>query len=61
MPLFGIFVMALFVRWATPFGTFVSALAGFAIVAVINLWLELTGQPDPPVSFLWVMPLALPL
>jgi SSS family solute:Na+ symporter len=61
VPLFGIFVMALFVRWATPFGTFVSAFAGFAIVAAINFWRELTGQPEPPVSFLWAMPLALPL
>lgn len=61
VPLFGIFVMALFVRWATPFGTYVSAFTGFAIVAVINFWRELTGQPDPPISFLWAMPLALPL
>jgi solute:Na+ symporter, SSS family len=59
VPLFGLFVMAIFVRWATPFGACATALAGIATVSAINYWTQLTGQPEPPISFLWAMPLAL--
>jgi SSS family solute:Na+ symporter len=59
VPLFGLFIMAIFVRWATPFGAFAAALAGVATVSIINFWTQLTGQPEPPISFLWAMPLAL--
>jgi hypothetical protein len=59
VPLFGLFVMAIFVRWATPFGACAAALAGVATVSTINFWTQLTGQPAPPISFLWAMPLAL--
>ncbi|MEX0642806.1 MAG: hypothetical protein WD468_08910, partial [Pirellulales bacterium] len=59
VPLFGMFVMAIFVRWATPFGACAAALTGVATVSVINYWTQLTGQPEPPISFLWAMPLAL--
>jgi Na+/proline symporter len=61
VPLFGLFVLAIFVRRATSFGAFAGALAGFSTVAIINFWPEITGQPEPPVSFLWAMPLALPV
>lgn len=61
IPLFGLFFMAIFVRWATPFGTYVGAAVGVFTVAVINYWRELTGQADPPISFLWAMPLSLVL
>jgi SSS family solute:Na+ symporter len=59
VPLFALFIMAIFVRWATPFGAFAAALAGFATVSTINFWTQLTGQTEPPISFLWAMPLAL--
>ena len=56
-PLFGLFFMALFVRWATPFGTLVGAVAGLTTACAINYWQELTGTPG--ISFLWAMPLSL--
>jgi SSS family solute:Na+ symporter len=56
-PLFGLFFMALFVRWATSFGTFVGAAAGLATVVSISYWTEFTGQRG--ISFLWAMPIGL--
>lgn len=56
-PLFGLFFMALFVRWATSFGTFVGAAFGLATVVAINYWTEFTGEAG--ISFLWAMPLGL--
>ncbi len=56
-PLFGLFVMALFVRFGTAFGTFVGAAFGLATVVAINYWKEFTGEPG--ISFLWAMPLGL--
>lgn len=56
-PLFGLFFMALFVRWATSFGTFVGAAFGLATVVAINYWTEFTGQAG--ISFLWSTPLGL--
>jgi SSS family solute:Na+ symporter len=56
-PLFGLFFMALFVRWATSFGTVVGAVFGVATVVAINYWPEITGEQGT--SFLWGMPLGL--
>jgi len=56
-PLFGLFFMALFVRWATSFGTFAGAVSGVTTVVLINYWTEFTGQKG--ISFLWSMPLGL--
>jgi SSS family solute:Na+ symporter len=56
-PLFGLFFMALFVRWATSFGTVVGACFGVATVVAINYGPEITGQAG--ISFLWAMPLGL--
>lgn len=55
-PLFGLFCMAMFVPWATAFGTLVGAAAGLAVVVSINFWEELTGVKG--ISFLWAMPLS---
>jgi SSS family solute:Na+ symporter len=55
-PLFGLFFMALFVRWATPFGTWIGALAGLTVVIAVNYWQEITGTRG--ISFLWAMPLS---
>jgi Na+/proline symporter len=57
-PLFGLFFMAIFVRWATPFGTLIGAAAGVATAIAINYWRDVTGN-DPPISFLWAMPASL--
>jgi SSS family solute:Na+ symporter len=56
-PLFGLFFMALFVPWATSFGTVVGAVFGLATVVSINYWFEITGTAG--ISFLWAMPLGL--
>lgn len=56
-PLFGLFFMALFVPWATSFGTFVGAAFGLARVVSINDWKDFTGEAG--ISFLWAIPLGL--
>jgi SSS family solute:Na+ symporter len=56
-PLFGLFFMAMFVRWSTGFGTIVGAVAGLVVVVAVNYWQEITGVKG--ISFLWAMPLAL--
>ncbi len=56
-PLFGLFFMALFVRWATGPGTLVGAVFGVATVVLVNYWKEITGTDG--ISFLWAMPLGL--
>jgi SSS family solute:Na+ symporter len=73
-PIFGLFFMAMFVRWATAFGTLVGAVFGLAVVVAINYWAELRGVPGlgalflyiedltgtqgKGISFLWAMPLS---
>jgi Na+/proline symporter len=57
-PLFGLFVMAIFIRRATGCATIIGAAAGLITVSLINYWTELTGNPSP-VGFLWAMPLGL--
>lgn len=56
-PLFGLFFMALFVRWATVPGTLLGAAAGVATVVVVSFWKDVTGHEG--ISFLWAMPLGL--
>ena len=62
VPLAGLFIMALFVRWATPFGTIVGALAGLVVVVFIsyqpqiNSWLGYSLFPE--ISFICAMPMA---
>jgi SSS family solute:Na+ symporter len=56
-PLFGLFFMAMFVRWATGLGTIVGAVFGVAVAAAINYWPDVTGTQG--ISFLWAMPLSL--
>ncbi|WP_164103678.1 sodium:solute symporter family transporter [Candidatus Laterigemmans baculatus] len=55
-PLFGLFFMAMFVRWATPLGTITGAIVGLLVASGINYWQEITGTPG--ISFLWSMPLS---
>jgi SSS family solute:Na+ symporter len=56
-PLFGLFFMAMFVRWATGFGTLVGAAFGLLTAIEICYWEELTGTKG--ISPFWVMPLSL--
>lgn len=56
-PLFGLFVMALFVPWSTSTGTFAGAAVGIGVVVAINYWEEITGRQG--ISFFWAMPLGL--
>jgi SSS family solute:Na+ symporter len=56
-PLFGLFFMAMFVRWASVPGTLIGAAFGVVVVVAINYWKEFTGSEG--ISFLWAMPLSL--
>ena len=56
-PLFGLFFMAMFVRFATPIGTLVGAAAGLTTVILISFWQDLFHHPG--IGFLWAMPLGL--
>jgi len=53
-PLFGLFFMAMFVRFATPLGTACGALAGCGVAVVIAYWDFITGNPDNKLSFQWI-------
>jgi SSS family solute:Na+ symporter len=57
-PLFGLFFMALFVRWAKGWATIGGALCGLTVVITISFWRELTGSTEG-ISFVWAMPLGL--
>lgn len=52
-PLFVLFFLAMFVRWATTFGALVAALAGVATAVCIAYSIPL-GLP--PISIMWIMP-----
>ncbi len=56
-PLFGLFFMAMFVRFATPIGTLCGAAAGLAAVILISFWKDIFGTEG--IGFLWAMPLGL--
>jgi SSS family solute:Na+ symporter len=52
-PLFVLFFMAMFIPWATTFGTWMAAIASVAMAVAIS-YFELGG-----LSFLWIMPMSL--
>jgi SSS family solute:Na+ symporter len=56
-PLFGLFFMAMFVRWATALGTWGGAAVGVGFVVAINYWEEITGTKG--ISFFWAMPISI--
>ena len=56
-PMAGLFVMALFFRWANGPGAIVGALCGFVIAFCIAFWDLISGGPT--LSFQWIIPLAL--
>jgi SSS family solute:Na+ symporter len=53
-PIFGLFFMALWVPWATGFGTIVGTACGVATAVLIAFWDQLVGTPG--ISFLWALP-----
>jgi len=56
-PLFNLFFMALFVRFATPYGTVMGSVYGFSVSIIIAFWDLITGQPG--ITFLWIGPASL--
>ena len=54
-PLFVPFFMALFVRRATEFGTFVGTLASVTVAVMVSFSTEIFARP---ISFLWIMPVS---
>jgi len=56
-PLFGLFFLALFIRFATPFGAIVGAIYSMFGAALIGYWDVFTG--GAPISFQWIAPVAL--
>ncbi|MBN1853429.1 MAG: sodium/solute symporter [Pirellulales bacterium] len=53
-PLFGLFLMALFVRRATPLATACGALASCVVAVIIAYWDIFTGDPSAKLSFQWI-------
>lgn len=56
-PIFGLFFLALFVPFATPFGAVMGALYSLTAAALIAYWDLITGRP--PISFQWIAIVAL--
>ncbi len=56
-PLFNLFFMAIFWRWATPLGTILGSAVGFVAAFLIAFWQPLTGHPSP--GFQWIIPASL--
>ena len=56
-PLFGLFFLALFVPYSTPFGALMGAGYGLTAAVLVAFWDVLTGLP--PITFLWIAPLSL--
>jgi len=56
-PLFSLFFMALFIRWATPFGAMWGAIYGLTAVIMVGFWDVITGLA--PLSFQWISPIGL--
>jgi solute:Na+ symporter, SSS family len=55
-PIFGLFFLAIFIRFSTPFGAIFGALYSIAAAIAVGYWDVLTGSPR--LSFLWIPPIA---
>ena len=55
-PIFGLFFLAIFVKFSTPFGAMIGTLYSIASAVLIGYWDVLTGSPA--ISFLWIMPVS---
>ncbi len=56
-PLFNLFFMAIFIRGASPLGTVLGSVYGFAAAFLIAFWQMFTGEPSP--GFQWIIPASL--
>ena len=56
-PVFGLFVLALFVKFSTPFGALMGTVYSVTTAILIGYWDVLTGAA--PISFLFIMPFSL--
>lgn len=56
-PMFGLFFLAMAVRFATPFGAVSGAVYSFATGIIVGYWGSITGRPG--ISFQWIAPLSL--
>jgi SSS family solute:Na+ symporter len=56
-PLFNLFFMAIFIRRASPLGTILGSVYGFATAFLVGFWQTLTGEPSP--GFQWIIPASL--
>jgi SSS family solute:Na+ symporter len=56
-PMFGLFFLAMFVPYATPFGAIIGAVYSIAAAVLVGYWDVLSGQP--PLSFQWMAPTSL--
>jgi SSS family solute:Na+ symporter len=56
-PLFVLFFMAMFIRWATPAGAWAAVISSAGVAIAIAYWELFTGTPG--VSFLWITPASL--
>jgi len=56
-PMFGLFFLALFIRFATAPGAIMGAVYGLTAGVVVGFWDVVTGQPK--ISFQWIGPTAL--
>ncbi|MEO6875230.1 MAG: sodium/solute symporter [Opitutaceae bacterium] len=56
-PLFGIFFLALWVPFATPFGAIMGAFYSFVTALLVGYWDMFTGAPA--ISFQWIAPASL--
>ena len=56
-PLFTLFFLALFVRFATQAGAILGGIAGFLSAVLVAYWQPLTGLPM--ISFQWIFPVSL--
>ena len=55
-PIFGLFFMALFVRWATGWASIAGTVCGIAAGVAVGFWEEFTGTKG--ISFLWLLPVS---
>jgi solute:Na+ symporter, SSS family len=56
-PMFGLFFLAMFVPFGTPFGAVMGALYSFASAVLVGYWDLITG--DVGLSFQWIAPVSL--
>ena len=57
VPIFGLFFLAMFIKFATPFGAIMGAIYSTTAATLVAYWEIFTGSQR--ISFLWMMPVSL--